>query len=235
MERFLLISLTCIPLWLFGQNGQEQFVIQEVDRRSFTLSGGFQLAVPQGDFADNYNGNLFGMYACLSVPLLDLPIEVGGGFVWNSLLTQGQGVEIINNLVPDRDEGELLVKGNAYTYQLQGRLRPLNGRFRPYGELYAGVRNFRITSELKLEDVNQASGDLIESDLTFMAGYAIGAKFQLIPVLFLELRYDNQTGSEATYIDPESVVIRDDGSFSYDTRSSKTNQWALSLGVAFSF
>jgi hypothetical protein len=218
-----------------AQTGSEQFVVREVDRRSFTLSGGFQLAIPKGEFADNYDGTLFGMYAGLSVPLLDLPIELGGGFAWNSLSNQSQDVAIDNNLVPEKDRGELFVRGNAYTYQLQARLRPLNGRFRPYGEIYGGVRNFSITSEMQLENANQASGDLAERDFTFLAGYAIGAKFRLLPGIFLEARYDNQTGSEATYIDPESVVIENDGNFSYKTRKSRTDQWSISLGVGFSF
>lgn len=235
MRKLFIVKTLLFPIWLYSQTGAEHVVVQNANRRSFTLSGGFQVAIPKGEFAENYDGNLFGMYASLSIPLLDLPIEVGGGFIWNSLSNESRGVEIVNNLVPDRDEGDLYVRGNSYTYRLQGRLRPLNGRFRPYGELFAGVRNFRITSELELEDFNQASGDLIESDLTFTAGYAIGAKFQLIPTLFLEFRFDNQSGSEATYIDPASVTIRDDGSFTYETRSSQTNQWAISAGVAFSF
>ncbi len=236
--RFLVtVAIILSPLMNFAQTGvAEAAAVQQVaGGRSVTISGGLQVAVPTGEFAENYDGNLFGIYAELSMPLLNLPIEIGGGFVWHSLASQSQTVEIDNTLVPDNDRGDLFVRGNAYTYQVHGRIRPFNGRFRPYGELYTGVRNFSITSELKLDNLNQASGDLLERDFTFMGGYAIGAKFQLLPGFFLEARYDNQTGSKATYVDPDSIVILSDGSFTYDTQSSQTNQWAISLGVALSF
>jgi len=234
MRKLVLLFCILLPWSLLAQNNN-QVVLQPIERRSITLSGGFQLAVPQGDFDVSYDGNPFGIFAALSIPIRHLPIEVGGGFVWNSLSRQSQSVGIQNNLVPARDRGDLFVRGNAYTYQLHGRVRPFDGRFRPYGELFAGIRNFSITSELQLDNVNQASGDLIERDIAFMAGWAVGLKYQLIRGVFLEARYDNQAGGEVTYINPETVVIGDDGSFTYDTQDSKTNQWAISLGVAFSF
>lgn len=234
MRRVLFLFCILMPWSLMAQQGN-RVLLETVNRRSFTLSGGFQLVVPQGEFSENYEGNPFGIYAALSLPIRNLPIEVGGGFVWNSLSSQSQSVSIQNTLVPTRDQGDLFVRGNAYTYQVHGRVRPLDGRLRPYGELFAGVRNFSVTSELQLDNVNQASGDLVERDFNFIAGWAVGLKYQLVPGIFLEARYDNQSGGEVTYIDTESVVIGNDGSFSYNTKNSKTNQWAMSLGVAFSF
>ena len=234
MKKLALLVLILSPWSLWAQQNDD-LVLQQVNRRSFTLSGGFQVAVPTGEFAENYEGNPFGIYAGLSIPIMNTPLEVGGGFVWNALASQSKPVQVVNNLRPDRDDGDLYVRGNAYSYQLQGRVRPFDGRFRPYGELFAGVRTFSVTSELELENVNQASGDILEQDFTFIAGYAIGLKYQLFTGLFIEARFDRQTGSEATYIDPESVVINNDGSFSYDTRSSRTDQWAISAGIAFSF
>lgn len=234
MRRLILLFCALMPVIGFAQQN-DQILLERVNRRHFTLSGGFQLAVPTGEFRESYDGNPFGIFAALSLPIGNSPIEVGGGFVWNSLSSKSQSVNIQNNLVPNRDRGDLYVRGNAYTYQLHGRIRPLNGRLRPYGELFAGVRNFSVTSELELDNANQASGDLAERDFTFIAGWAVGLKYQLIEGIFLEARYDNQAGGEVTYINPETVVIENDGSFSYDTQSSQTNQWAMSLGIAFSF
>lgn len=234
MNRLVILLCIAMPWSLFAQQ-EDQVLLEPVNRRSVTLSGGFQLVVPQEEFKENYEGYPFGIFAALSVPIRDLPLEIGGGFVWNSLSRQSQSVTIQNNLVPDRNRGDLFVRGNSYTYQLHGRVRPFDGTVRPYGELFAGVRNFSITSELQLDNANQASGDLAERDFTFIAGWAVGLSIQLITGVFLEARYDNQVGSKATYINPESVVIGNDGSFSYETRSSTTKQWAMSLGVAFSF
>jgi hypothetical protein len=232
--KILFILTVLLTVQAYGQRS-ERVIVREVERRSLTISGGMTLAVPRGEFGENYEGNPFGLYGMLSIPFRNLPLEIGGGFVWHSMSRASSPVDLVNELVPERDEGDLEVRGNSYTYQLHGRLRPFNGRFRPYGELYAGVRNFRLTSELKVEDVFQASGDLVETDVTVIAGYAIGAKFELIPGFFLEGRFDSQAGSTATYVDPTSVVIENDGSFSFDTRDSETSQWAISLGVAFSF
>ncbi len=236
MKTVLTFSALCLLLssgmmaQVLGDN--EVLVVRE--RRGVTVSGGLQLAVPKGEFADNYGGYPFGVNASLSIPMLNLPFEIGGGFVWNGMGRSNRSVDILNTLSPEMNQGKLTVNGNAYTYQVHGRLRPFNGKFRPYGELFAGVRNFSIRSSLDLDNVNQASGDLLERDFTFLAGYAIGAKYQLTPGIFLEARFDTQAGSRATYVDPESVKIEQDGSFSYQTKSSRTDQWALSLGLAFS-
>ncbi len=231
---FLFVLAGMISSMVFSQTRRERGVVIVQERRGVTLSGGLQVAVPKGEFADNYAGLPFGVNAALSIPLLNLPFEIGGGFVWNRMGRSNQSVDIKNNLSNFDDPGKLEVNGNAYTYQIHGRLRPFNGRFRPYGEVFAGVRNFSIRSSLELDNVNQGSGDLLERDFTFLAGYAIGAKYELTPGIFLEARFDSQAGSRATYVDPESVEINTDGSFRYDTQSSRTDQWAISVGVAFS-
>jgi hypothetical protein len=190
--------------------------------------------VPRGQFAENYKGNPFGISAGLSIPMLRLPFEIGGGFIWNGMGNASREVNIFDAINQNTKKGDLKVSGNAYTYQVHGRFRPFNGRFRPYGDLFAGVRTFSIRSELDVRNLNQASGDLAERSTTFIAGYAIGAKFELTPGIFLEGRFTSQAGSRATYINSESITIETNGNFSYETVSSTTDQWALSLGIAFS-
>lgn len=236
MKKSIPITILLLLLILSAEaQNRQRGVVTVRERRSVTISAGLQLAVPKGEFADNYDGNPFGVNASVSIPLLGLPFEFGGGFAWNRMGGASQDVEIANNITGTRDRGKLNVNGNAYTYQLHGRFRPFDGKFRPYGELFAGVRNFSVRSELNLNNANQASGDLLERDFTFLAGYAIGAKYQLTTGIFIEARFDSQVGSRATYIDPESVVISDTGNFTYSNKNSRTDQWALSLGVAFSF
>ena len=53
--------------------------------RSATLSGGAQLAVPRGEYGELYKGTPFGINASLSMPILKLPVEAGGGFAWNKI------------------------------------------------------------------------------------------------------------------------------------------------------
>ncbi len=210
-------------------------VINVRNRRSPTLSAGLQLAVPMGEFADVYGKNLFGINALLSFPLLNLPIEVGGGFAWNRMGGDESSVSITDNM-GGLKIAELKVNGNAYTYQLHGRLRPFDGKFRPYGELFVGARNFAVNSKLKSSSGTEPSTEYLSRKLTAVAGYAIGAKFELTPGVFAEARFEKSAGSNAEYIDPESVFINTtDGTFNYSTLNSRTDQWALSLGIAFSF
>jgi hypothetical protein len=210
-------------------------VIRVRNRRSPTLSAGLQLAVPTGEFAEVYGRNLFGINAHLSFPLLNLPIEVGGGFAWNRMGGDEKDVIISDNLGGIQN-GELQVNGNAYTYQIHGRLRPFDGKFRPYGEVFAGARNFAVRTNLKSNSGSEPSTEYLSRKLTAIVGYAIGAKYELTPGIFAEARFEKSAGSDATYIDPESVVINtNDGTYSYGTLSSRTDQWAISLGIAFSF
>lgn len=237
MKKGIVIGLILLAFAELA-NGQNTLdnrgVVVVRERRGVTLSGGLQLAVPKGEFAENYKGRPFGINANLSIPMLHLPFEIGGGFIWNGLGKADQEISIVDNINQNIQKGDLTVNGNAYTYQLHGRLRPFNGRFRPYGELFAGVRTFSIRSSLEVRNANQASGDLLERSFTFIAGYAIGAKYELTPGIFLEGRFTSQAGSNATYINPESIVIDANGNFTYGTLNSTTDQWALSLGVAFS-
>jgi hypothetical protein len=238
MKKGIVIGLILLSIGELasGQNtiDNNRGVVVVRERRGVTLSGGLQLAVPKGEFAENYQGRPFGINAHLSIPMLNLPFEIGGGFIWNGLGKADQEIDIMDNVNQSIQKGTLNVNGNAYSYQVHGRLRPFNGRFRPYGELFAGVRSFSITSSLDVRNANQSSGELLERSFTFIAGYGIGAKYEMFPGVFLEGRFTSQAGSNATYIDPESIVIEQNGSFSYGTLNSTTDQWAVSLGIAFS-
>jgi hypothetical protein len=237
MKKYLLALLLplLLPEVLPAQNpSTNRQVLRVQPRRSASLSAGLQLAVPTGEWADNYTGKPFGVNAALSLPLMQLPIEVGGGFAWNRMFGASQDVSISDgagNFTP----GDLRVNGNAYSYMLFGRLRPLDGKIRPYGELFAGVRNFSTNSKLKANTVDNPTTGLVDRNFTAIAGYAIGLKIELTPGVFAEGRFEKMAGSKADYIDPNSVVINPDASFTYSTLSSRTDQWAISLGIAFSF
>lgn len=192
------------------------------------------MAVPTGEFAENYDRLPFGINAFISVPLLNAPIEIGGGFAWNHMARSKEDV-FINNAEGTRDAGTLRINGNAYTYQLHGRLRPFNGRFRPYGEVFIGARNFSTTSTLQSSRGTQPSTERLDRNFTFIAGWGIGAKYELTPGVFVEARFERSAGSNVEYIDPESITIDDQASFGFRNLESRTDQWALSAGVAFAF
>lgn len=216
------------------RQARQRQVVTFQERRGTTLSTGIVVAVPTGEFAENYNSLPFGINAFLSVPLLNAPIELGGGFVWNRMANSKQDVFIMNDMGA-LDNGSLQVNGNAYTYQLHARLRPFNGRFRPYGEVFAGARNFSTTSKMQSNVGAQPSSERIDRSFTFIAGWGVGAKYELTPGIFAEGRFERSAGSRATYIDPESISISNDGVLNYSNLDSRTDQWSISLGVAFAF
>ncbi len=226
-----------ILLFCFGLIGLSLFGQVRIPYRSTTLSGGFQVAVPQGEFAENYKGLPYGVNASISIPIQNLPIEYGGGFSWNQIAAEGRDVvlESDRGLVP----ANLDVNGNAYSYHVHARLRPFNGDFRPYGEFLVGMRTYGIKSKLSFEDSGEAFGDPTTSvsnrDFTWISGWAVGVQYRLISGLFLEGRFEKLKGDQAQYINPQSLRIEPDGDFQYDMNESRTDQFTISLGVAFNF
>ncbi|MCA1752697.1 MAG: outer membrane beta-barrel protein [Cryomorphaceae bacterium] len=228
----LMIAGTSVFAQVAQTNNRQ--VVRFQERRGVTLSGGLQVAVPTGEFAENYGRLPFGINAFISVPLLNAPIEIGGGFAWNHMARSKADV-FINNPEGGRNAGTLRINGNSYTYQIHGRLRPFNGRFRPYGEVFVGARNFSTTSKLQSSSGVQPSTERLDRNFTFIAGWGVGAKYEVTPGVFIEARFESSVGSKTEYIDPESITIDDQASFDFRNLESRTDQWALSVGVAFAF
>lgn len=215
-----------------------QLSAQPIIGRNATISVGYQLASPQGEFRTLLNGTPHGLNASFSKPLLGLPLEYGAGFSWNSVASESRDVNIpddFGNLIPSH----IKLKGNAYTYYVHGRLRPFNGKLRPYGELLAGFRNYSIKSELYSMDGDELASDPItdveDRNFSWVTGWAVGVQFRLVKGLFIEGRFEKLKGDRSKYVDPSSIQINNNGSYSYELQESETNQLTYSLGLAFSF
>ncbi len=236
MRKIILLSFLLIAtadvIYAQTRQARQRQVVTFQERRGTTLSTGLQIAVPTGEFADNYGRMPFGINAFISIPLLNAPIEIGGGFAWNNM-AQSRSDVFITNEQGMTQPGTLRINGNAYTYALHGRLRPLNGRFRPYGEVFVGARNFSTTSRLQSRTGNQPSTERLDRSFTLTAGWGVGAKYEITPGIFLEARFEQSAGSRATYIDPETIEIDSQATFSFENLESRTDQWAISVGVAF--
>lgn len=206
--------------------------------RGATISGGAQMAVPRGEYSDFYKGNPFGINAALSMPVLKLPIEVGGGFAWNKIAGEGRDVFIADEMGYEQ-EAELKLNGNAYTYYTHARLRPFNGDFRPYGEVIAGMRTYSVKSKLLMvtphgTDIDPLT-EVSDRDFVWVTGWAVGLQYRLVSGVFLEARFEKLKGDRAQYINPESIEISRAGDYSYTNQQSRTDQFTISLGLAFSF
>src|SRR5690554_3264607 len=213
-------------------------VFAQLPGRGATISGGAQLAVPRGEYSDLYKGTPFGINAALSMPILKLPIEAGGGFAWNKIGGEGRDVFIADQM-GNEQEAELKLNGNAYTYYVHGRLRPFNGKFRPYGEVIAGMRTYSVKSKLHMVTPYGTDTDPLKEvsdrDFVWVTGWAVGLQYRLFPGVFVEGRFEKLKGDRAQYINPESINISRTGEYGYSTHQSRTDQFTFSLGLAFSF
>lgn len=223
---FLIFTFTCLSAFA------------QYNMRGPTLSAGMQLAVPRGEYAEFYKGTPFGVNASISIPILGLPIEGGGGFSWNQLGGEGREV-IVSDPLEKIQNADLKIRGNAYTYYVAGRLRPFNGKFRPYGEVLAGMRTYSVKSKLYEVDSDGRNTDPLtevsDRDFVWVTGWAVGIQYRIISGIFLEARFEKLRGDKAQYINPESISISPEGEYGYDNHESRTDQLTFSAGLAFSF
>lgn len=230
MKRSILIGIV-LGFISFSANAQST-------GRGVTLSAGAQLAVPRGEYSDLYKGTPAGINASLSMPIYRLPIEVGGGFAWNKIGGEARDV-FIGDAMGNEQEAELKLNGNAYTYYTHARLRPFNGKFRPYGEVIAGMRTYSVKSKLLMVTPQGTNTDPLtevsDRDFVWVTGWAVGLQYRLLPGVFIEGRFEKLKGDRAQYINPESISISRSGEYGYQNHQSRTDQFTFSLGLAFSF
>jgi len=214
-------------------------ISQPIVVRRPTISVGFQVTDPRGDFENQIGTLPHGVNASFSKPLLGLPIEYGAGFAWNSIASESRDI-----VIPDQFGNEmpshLKLNGNAYTYYVHGRLRPFNGNIRPYGEVIAGFKNYSVKSKLyAVDEFGSTSGDPLtdvsDRSYSWITGWAAGIQIRLVRGLFLEGRFEKLNGEETRYIDPSTIQISGDGSYTYELTESDTDQFTYSIGLAFSF
>jgi len=214
-------------------------ISQPIVVRRPTISVGFQVTDPRGDFENQIGTLPHGVNASFSKPLLGLPIEYGAGFAWNSIASESRDI-----VIPDQFGNEmpshLKLNGNAYTYYVHGRLRPFNGNIRPYGEVIAGFKNYSVKSKLyAVNEFGSTSGDPLtdvsDRSYSWITGWAAGIQIRLVRGLFLEGRFEKLNGEETRYIDPSTIQISGDGSYTYELTESDTDQFTYSIGLAFSF
>lgn len=219
--------------------GLAEAISQPVIGRRPTISVGFQLTDPRGDFENQIGTLPHGINASFSKPFLGLPIEYGAGFAWNSIASESRDI-----VIPDQFGNEmpshLKLNGNAYTYYVHGRFRPFNGNIRPYGEVIAGFKNYSVKSKLyAVDEYGSTYGDPLtdvsDRNYSWITGWAAGIQVRLVSGLFLEGRFEKLNGEETRYIDPSSIQISRDGSYTYEMTESDTDQFTYSIGLAFSF
>ena len=118
------------------------------------------------------------------------------------------------------------------------RVRPLNGRIQPYGDVFSGLETFKTTTTITIDNSgysSELSTNRDHLDMTFFYGWALGLRIKVAPTIYAEARYENITGGMVKYVDNESVEIANDNTISFGLKESQTNRAVYQLGVAFGF
>jgi len=206
-----------------------------------TLSVGFEFAIPQNEFADNFEGLPVGVGGqFLTNAGRRSPFEFGMGFSWLSRGSAKEDVWLLDVIDLNGNEiytrGTLAVNSNIYTYNAIARFKPLLGKVQPYVDGLAGVRNFSTSTIIRYEDRTRDPDKQRQTrDFAMTYGFAAGVKVRVTPSLMVEGRFSNLFGTQVSYVDRSTLDIGDNGEIRYEKRSSRTDMHIIHLGVCFEF
>ncbi len=230
MRTSSLLLLLGLPLFLQAQaeNSNKEF--------EGTLGGDIGVSTPTGDFDRTWGRNMFHLGAQLAFPLRRVPVlQMGFSFGYSSMGKSEQTVPIDTDYL-GITEGTLTVRCKSFSYHPMLRLSPLRGRVRPYVDGMVGARQFSTTSKVTADDVEEnISKERNATDWAASIGWAGGVMVTLGGSAYLELRVERFDSDEASFVDPESVVISDQGEVDFTVITSNTDVTNIMLGVGFRF
>lgn len=235
--KSLLFTLMAFSIFILDASAQFGRQLQERTSISF----GTQVGVPQSEFRDVYG---------------DLSYGIGGSFVTKNkfpfLYTginytyarMGKFTEQVSlqsgtdfSGSPVFEEANASLSNKVHRGHIVARLEPFRGRVQPYIEGMAGgvIYNTALKVEKVSDFDSEVSKENLETSVAGSAGWAVGLKFQLMRGLFVEGRMENLLGSNARYVDPESVFMDINENFQYDILQSQTNSKIFHLGISLDF
>ncbi len=208
---------------------------QEADHQG-TLGGGIGVSSPTGDFDRAWGRDMFLIGAQLAYPMRRVPIlQVGFSFGY-SVMGRNSTEVPINTNYQNINTGELTTRSKIFGYHPLLRLTPLTGKVRPYADGMVGFRQFSTVSKVTAKGTEgNVSKERNEGDLAFSLGWAAGVQVMLGTKAYAEVRVERFNSGEATYVDPSSVSVSDQGEVSFNTLTSNTDVTNVLFGVGFRF
>jgi hypothetical protein len=211
--------------------------------RKPTLNFGVQVMQPIGQFAETFEGYPAGFAGQFHFPIARSPIEIGLGAAWNSMGAQNEQVLVGTGFVDLQgdeivSEGRIRMGSNNYRYTSMLRFRPFAGLIQPYAELVAGVETYSTTTRISMNDpAYQATPgrDVHQRDVGVTTGWAAGLALELVDGISINGRFENLRGSEATYVDGNTLVLTNEQELRFETRTSATDKYTYTVGVTIRF
>jgi hypothetical protein len=208
-------------------------------RHTANIGFGLQACQPVGDFAQQFNGYPIGLAGTFSSPIMRSPIELGFAFAWNNMGTQNHDVSVPVGKDEQGNQvysnGTIHIRSNMYRYDGFVRFRPFAGNFQPYIDGLFGISQFRTNTNIAVDNTSfstATSSQQIQKDYAFNAGYAIGLRLRLGPLFFLEGRFENLKGGQASYVDRNSVSLTPTNQVNFNTKTSHTNMYTYQIGLS---
>lgn len=201
-----------------------------------TLGGGIGVSSPTGDFDRTWGRDMFHVDAHLGFPMRRIPVlQLGFAFGYSSMGRSEQTVPISTDYL-NITEGTLTVRCKSFSYHPLLRLNPLRGRVRPYVDGMIGARQFSTTSKVTAEDVEEnISKERNATDWAYSMGWAGGVMVTLGSTAYVELRVERFDSDEATFVDPASVTVSDQGEVDFTVLTSNTDVTNVILGIGLRF
>lgn len=242
--RTLLLSLFAIALLAADAQAQRRVQGQGPDQgqwrnnyrnRPATLSGGLEIGIPVGTFAENWGREIIGLSANFAAPMRLLPFDVGFDFSWGRMGSESD-IVAIDQEVLTATTGDLTVSSNVYGYHALARFKPINGKVSPYVEVLAGLRQYTTKSVLRVDGLDSPlSKDRNANSFVGSAGWAVGVQVAPHNNFYVEGRVERLNTGNVSFVDPNSIVINTNGEVVFDTRSTPTRTVNVHLGVGFRF
>ncbi len=211
-------------------------------RDRFNISVGTQVEIPTGEYAYLYSGNPIGFGGSI-LSRTRVPFFYSGvNFTYARTGREKQNILLDSydeeGFYTSTDYGESIVNHNIYRVNGALRFEPLRRDFQPYIEGLAGFKVYNSTEKFVLDensDRQVLERNTLESSLTGNLSWAVGLKFRAGNGLFIEGRYEQSRGGNASFIDPNSFNFSEQGNHSYEIINSRTSSNLIHLGVSLEF
>lgn len=245
MEKVLnIIALAFIAFLTANtlQAQQNDRVGRNIQGRGPSLSLGFQLVEPRGEFSQYYDGNPIGIGGAFLLNGQRNPFEFGVGYSWQSMGKSDESIRIFEGEDIDGDavygSGEMRVNSNIYTYHALARFRPFTGRIQIYLDGIVGFKAFTTKTTIMADNGSYSevvSENRTARDVAASFGWAAGLQLGVTRDLFVEGRLESLQGGQTSFVDPESVKIDKDGNLDFTSVRSSTNVLVFQLGMSIHF
>lgn len=245
MDRIfrILVLATATILAVSKSHAQQNERIQRnIQGRGPSLSVGFQVVEPRGEFSQFYNGNPIGIGGAFLLNGQRSVFEFGVGYSWQSMGKSDESIRILEgediNGNAVYGSGEMRVNSNIYTYHALARFRPFTGKVQFYLDGIAGFKAFTTKTTIMADNGSYSevvSENRTARDVAASFGWAAGLQLGVTRDLFVEGRFESLQGGQTSFVDPESVKIDKDGNLDYTSVRSSTNTFVFQLGMSLHF